>query len=156
MAWYSFFLISLPEAIAIVSLLYGLFGIGIKCRTNVFLGLVFSFAVLIYTTTLYMENQNIKLVTNLVVFILLIRLLQRTRWSYSVILGIVGFVVAMIYQLGFSFLIVAIWNVDFNKALEIPWQRVALASPTILAMSFTARILYKHQIFIKLPGLSEC
>ncbi|MFA9556680.1 hypothetical protein ACERII_05185 [Evansella sp. AB-rgal1] len=151
MEWFSFFLLSFPEAFLMLAVSFALFGISIK--ENVKSMVIFSllYGGVAFTLSIFMMN-SVKPIINLTVFVLLVVMIFRFKILHGFIIGIIGFILLVFFEI--MLLLPLKQIIPFEQIAANPWLRVLAGIMTIhIPLLVTLLVLQRFKLVIKIPLL---
>lgn len=152
MAWYSYFLLNVPEAFSQLLLTFVLLGIPIKENRKSIIWFSFIHGVAAFTLNSYMTN-SLKPLLLMVIFSILIAIIFKMKIINSFIIGLFAVVIVVLFEL--IFVIGSnLLSINIEMLLENPWNRIVVGFCVItLPMLIMAWIIKKLKISIKIPVL---
>ncbi|OLN21546.1 hypothetical protein BTO30_14235 [Domibacillus antri] len=151
MAWYSYFLLNVPEAITLIGFVFALFGISMKDHIKSILIFSLLYGAAAFTLSIWMNN-SLKPVLMLILFSVLAAILFRMTFTHGFILALISFVCLTVLELVFTLLYLQIFSLQYNEILNSPWTRIAIGyGAVILPMSMISYVLYKRRVKINIP-----
>ncbi|WP_066054258.1 hypothetical protein [Robertmurraya korlensis] len=152
MAWYSYFLLSLPETLAALALTFVLLGISIRTNQKPYLLLSVLYSAIAFFADQYM-SFSFKVYLLFVVLALLTSLFLKLKIIQGFLVSLIFYISIFTFQTVFILLYTLLFSLDFHTVLASPWKRILLANATNLPMALAAYVLYKKNITI--PFLSS-
>ncbi|MEW9052101.1 MAG: hypothetical protein AB2392_13160 [Neobacillus sp.] len=151
MAWYSYFLLSLPETFAVLALTFVLLGISIKTKKRQFIIFSILYSAIAFSAELYM-TFSFKVYLLVLIFALLASFIFKFTFIQGVIVSLVCFICLVFFQTILILLYMAIFSLNIEEILSDPWKRILLANATNIPIAFAA--LAAHRYKIRVPYLS--
>lgn len=152
MAWYSYFLLSLPETLAALALTFVLLRISIRTNKKNYLLLSVSYSAIAFSADQYM-TFSFKVYLLFVVLALLTSLFFKLKIIQGFLVSLIFFILIFTFQTVLILFYTLLFSLDFQTVLASPWKRIFLANATNLPMAIAAFVLYKKNIHI--PFLSS-
>jgi hypothetical protein len=152
MAWYSYFLLSLPETLAVLALTFVLLGISIRTYQKPYLLLSVLYSAIAFFADQYM-TFSFKVYLLFVVLALLTSLFLRLKFIQGFLVSLIFYILIFTFQTVFILMYTVLFSLDFHTVLASPWKRILLANATNLPMALAAYVFYKKNISI--PFLSS-
>lgn len=153
MAWYSYFLLNIPEALSMIVLTFVLLGVSIKNNRKSIIWFSFIYGGVAFIFNLYMTNA-LKPLIMFVIFSILVVLLFKMKIVNGFIIALFAFVLVILFELTFLTFYIKMVSLNYEVILENPWQRISASICTItLPMLTIAWILKKLKIQVKMPLL---
>ncbi len=153
MAWFSYFLLSVPEAFLLLAVTFVLFGISIKEKLKSIILFAFLWGGVTFTLSVIVINYNsLKPLITITFFALLVKFLFRFKLVHGFILSVIGFIMLILFEI--IFLLPLIQVIPFEQIAASPWLRILAGVLTIhLPLLLTWFILQKFNLKIKMPLL---
>jgi hypothetical protein len=151
MAWYSYFLLSLPETFAALALTFVLLGISIKAKKRQFIIFSILYSAIAFSAELYM-TFSFKVYLLVLIFALLASFIFKLTFIQGVIVSLVCFICLVFFQTIFILLYMALLSLNFEEIVRDPWKRILLANATNLPIAFAALVAHRYKI--RVPYLS--
>lgn len=152
MAWYSYFLLSLPETLAAVALTFVLLGISIKANRQSYLLLSVLYSAIAFFADQYM-TFSFKVYLLFVVVALLVSLFFKLKIIQGFLFALIFYILIFTFQTVFILLYTQLFSIDMETILASPWKRILIANATNLPMALAAYVFYKKNI--KIPYLAS-
>lgn len=147
MEWYSYFLISLPEAFTMIVFAFVLLGIPLQNKSKqIFLFSVFD-SILTFSGELWIPFSY-KVYILVLAYFLLVMLIFRFRWTHSIVVTIISFVSLTIFQVLLVVVLSQVLSLEVPTILAHPGQRILAFLATTVPMLLTAWILHRKKITI--------
>jgi hypothetical protein len=153
MAWFSYFLLSVPEAFFILAVSFALFGISIKqhLKSMIIFALLYGGAA--FTLSIFMNN-SFKPILNTIVFALLVAALFRIKFHYGFIISIIGIIFLVLFEI--ILLLPLTQIIPIEEIVTNPWIRILAGVLTIhIPMLITILIIQRFKLTIKTPIIKE-
>jgi len=151
MEWFSFFLLSFPEAFLMVAVSCALLGISIKENLKSMMIFSLLYGGVAFTLSTYMTN-SIKPLINLTVFALLVAFLFRLKVLHGFIIGIIAFILLVFFEI--ILLLPLTQIIPFEQIAASPILRILAGVMTIhIPLLITLLIVKKFKLTIKIPLL---
>lgn len=151
MEWFSFFLLSFPEAFLMVAVSFALLGISIKENLKSMIIFSLLYGGVAFTLSIYMTN-SIKPLINLTVFALLVAFLFRLKVLHGFIIGIIAFILLVFFEI--ILLLPLTQIIPFEQIAASPMLRILAGVMTIhIPLLITLLIVKKFNLTIKIPLL---
>lgn len=155
MAWYSYFLLCVPEALAVTLLSFTLLGISLKENKKSIIYFALTYGLVAFILNIYLVN-SLKPILTLFFFSILISFLFKRKLVDGFIIGLTSFVCLILFELTFSLLYTALFDLNYDYLLSHAWQRILVsASTTSIPMLLVALIVYKKNYSIKISLLKR-
>lgn len=153
MAWYSYFLLNVPEDLSMLVLTFVLLGIPIKKNRKSIIWFSFIQGGLTFILNMYMAN-SFKPLLLFITFSLLVAILFKIKLINSIIITLFAFVSLLLFELTIVTFSLMIFSLNFDMLLENPSKRILISLCSVtLPMLISAFILNKLQIKVKMPLL---
>lgn len=151
MAWFSYFLLSVPEAFLLLAVSFALFGISIKEHLKNMIIFALLLGGITFILSIFMDN-SLKAVLNILAFTLLAVVLFRLKILHGFILSVIGFILLLLFEI---VLLIPLTNViPFEQIIASPWLRILFGLLTIhIPLLLTLFIIQKFKLTIKIPLL---
>lgn len=151
MAWFSYFLLSVPEAFLLLAVSFALFGISIKEHLKNMIIFALLLGGITFILSIFMDN-SLKAVLNILAFTLLVVVLFRLKILHGFILSVIGFILLLLFEI---VLLIPLTNViPFEQIIASPWLRILFGLLTIhIPLLLTLFIIQKFKLTIKIPLL---
>lgn len=155
MAWYSYFLLCIPEALAVILLTFTLLGISLKENSKSIMLFAFIYGLAAFILNIFLVN-SLKPILTLIFFSILASYLFKRKLLDGFIIGLISFVCLILFELTFSILYTSLFNLNYDYLLTHPWQRILVSAvTTTIPMLLVAFILYKKNYSIKISLLKS-
>ncbi|MDQ0252991.1 signal transduction histidine kinase [Evansella vedderi] len=155
MSWYSYFLLSVPEAFILPLFLFVLFGISIRDKLKPLILFAFIHGGFAFLLSMYFENSYKPFLTFGIFFLLLV-ILFRFKVLKSLFLTLTAFIALGLFEVLLTLFLINVFPIDLNYAeiLSNPWKRILFSYITLqIPLLILTFILLKLRIKIKLPQL---
>lgn len=152
MAWYSYFLLSLPETLAAVALTFVLLGIPIKANRKSYLLLSVLYSAIAFFADQYM-TFSFKVYLLFVVVALLVTLFLKRKITQGFLFALIFYISIFTFQTAFILLYSQLFSLNIETILASPWKRILIANASNLPMALAAYVFYKKNI--KIPFLAS-
>lgn len=152
MAWYSYFLLSLPETLAAVALTFVLLGISIKLNGTSYLLLSVLYSAIAFFADQYM-TFSFKVYLLFVVFALLSSLFFKLKISQGFLFALIFYISIFTFQTVLILLYTQLFSLDLETVLASPWKRILIANSTNFPIALAAYVFYKKNI--KIPFIAS-
>ncbi len=152
MAWYSYFLLSLPETLAAVALTFVLLGIPLKANGKSYLLLSILYSAIAFFADQYM-TFSFKVYLLFVVVALLVTLFLKLKITQGFLFALIFYISIFTFQTAFILLYTQLFSLNIETILASPWKRILIANASNLPMALAAYIFYKKNI--KIPFLAS-
>ena len=151
MAWYSYFLLSFPEAFFMIVAVLTLFSISIKKNFKSILLFALIYGGITFSLSMFMQN-SLKPLVGITAFALLAIFIFHLKVSQGFILSIVAVIFLVIFEIVFLITFTQIFSVSFDQIASSPWLRIG-AGVFSLQMPFLILILIinKFNLRLRLP-----
>ncbi|WP_096200341.1 hypothetical protein [Bacillus sp. FJAT-45350] len=151
MEWFSFFLLSFPEAFFMLAVSFALFGISIKKNLKSLLIFSVLYGGVAFTLSIYMMN-SVKPLINLTVFALLVVIIFRFKILHGFIIGIIGFILLVFFEI--ILLLPLTQIIPFEQIAAGTWSRILAGIITIhIPLLVTLLVIQRFKLVIKIPLL---
>ncbi|OMP66442.1 hypothetical protein [Domibacillus epiphyticus] len=155
MAWYSYFLLNVPETLAMIGLTFILFGISIKENVKSIVTFSILYGAAAFSLNIGMSN-SLKPFILLIIYSLLISIIFRYSFVNGLILSLVSFILLSFCEITFSVLYIHLFSLNYDDVLSHPWKRILASYCTaIIPMAVLGVVLNKLPIKIKFPLLAK-
>lgn len=153
MAWFSYFLLSVPEVIFMVTVAFALLGIAIKEKLKSILIFAFIYGAFAFSLSMFFEVAFKPFIT-FTIFSLLLALIFRFKLHHAFLIGLISFVFLSIYEITFVLLYIELFSISYEQILTTPWLRIALGILAVhVPLLITTLILLKFNLKFKIPSL---
>ncbi|WP_280770051.1 hypothetical protein [Salipaludibacillus daqingensis] len=151
MEWFSFFLLSFPEAFLMLAVSFALLGISIKENLKPMIIFSLLYGGVAFTLSFYMMD-SIKPLINLTVFALLIVIIFHFKILHGFIIGIIGFILLVFFEI--ILLLPLTQIIPFEQIAASPWLRILAGIMTIhIPLLVTLIVIQRFKLVIKIPLL---
>ncbi|MDT8860752.1 hypothetical protein N0O92_10945 [Alkalihalobacillus sp. MEB130] len=151
MEWFSFFLLSFPEAFLMLAVSFALLGVSIKGNIKSMIIFSLVYGGVAFTLSIFMMN-SIKPLINLTVFALLVVIIFKFKILNGFIIGIIGFLLLVFFEI--ILLLPLTQIIPFEQIAASPWLRILAGIMTIhLPLLVTLLVIQKFKLVIKVPLL---
>lgn len=152
MAWYSYFLMNVPECLILLFVSLAIFGISIKENLKSCILFAFTQGAFIFWANTYVQNSYKPFLT-LISFFVILLIVFRYSLLKTLILTLTSYVLLGVFEVVLFLAYVEIFSASYEELFTIPWKRI-LASFMFaqLPMLLTLYVLIKFKLKIKLPG----
>ncbi|OIJ20808.1 hypothetical protein BKP45_08415 [Anaerobacillus alkalidiazotrophicus] len=153
MAWYNLFLLSIPEAFILLTLVFMLLGISIKDKLKSILIFSFLYGGVAFTLTLFI-NITLKPFLTFIAFALFVAVIFRFKLINGFIISLIAFVLINIFEIAFILLYLQIFSITIEQILASPLLRTLISYAAVqIPMLLTTLLLLKFNLKIKMPLL---
>ncbi|MDG5788507.1 hypothetical protein QA612_13545 [Evansella sp. AB-P1] len=151
MEWFSFFLLSFPEAFLMLAVSFAILGISIKENLKSMIIFSLLYGGVAFILSIYMMN-SVKPIINLTVFVLLLVIIFHFKILHGFIIGIIGFILLIFFEI--ILLLPFTQLVPFEQIAASPWLRIFAGITTIhIPLLVTLLVIQRFKLVIKIPLL---
>lgn len=154
MAWYSYFLLALPEVVITTILTFVLLGISIKENRDAFIIYCLICSAIAFSLELFLPF-SFKVYMLFIIQSLMISLIFKRKLLHGAFISLIFFVCLAIYQTSIFLIYISVFSLDISEILSDPWKRIFANMGSIIPMALTALILYKYKINFKVLILAR-
>lgn len=152
MAWYSYFLMNVPESLIMLALPFVLFGISIRSNLKSML----IFAVLQGSVAFILSTflqTSLKPFLTLFFFFFLVFIIFRFQLLKSVVITLTSFIFLVIFEIITTLSVVELLNLSYEELFSNSWMRIMASLIMVqIPMILTIMLLLKFNLKIKLPA----
>ncbi|MFA9557653.1 hypothetical protein ACERII_10145 [Evansella sp. AB-rgal1] len=155
MSWYSFILLSVPEAFILALFLFILFRINVRDNTQHLILFAVIYGGFTFLLSVYFDTSYKPFLT-FTMFILLMLLLFRFKPVQSLLLGLSAFVTLGLMELFLTLILIHVFPINLNYAeiLSDPWTRILFSYITaLIPLLLLTMLLHKLRLKIDLFAL---
>ncbi|OIJ12245.1 hypothetical protein BKP37_14290 [Anaerobacillus alkalilacustris] len=153
MAWYSYFLLSVPEAFFLLTLVFALLGVSIKDKLKSMIAFSFLYGAVAFALTIFVQHSSKPLLT-FIAFALFAASIFRFKVINGFIISLIAFVLINIFEIAFILLYLQIFSITIEQILSSTWLRILISYAAVqIPMLLTTLLLLKFNLKIKLPLL---
>lgn len=151
MAWYSYFLMNVPESFILLALPFVLFGISIKENLKSMLLFAVVQGASIFIISVVMHNPFKPFITFLS-FYLLVFLFFRFHLLKTLVITLTTFVFLTVFEIIISLIVYQIIDITFEIVFANPLYRILASFVLVqIPMLLTILVILKFNLKIKLP-----
>ncbi|MFN7249368.1 MAG: hypothetical protein ACK4M9_01010 [Anaerobacillus sp.] len=149
MTWFSYFLLSVPEAFLLLAVSFALFNISVKKNLKSMIIFAIIYGGVSFSLNIFMDT-SIKPLISLTVFTLLVIVLFRLKVLYGFIIGIISFILLVLFEL--LLLLPLSQVIPLEQIVASPWLRILAGVLTIhLPLLIIILVIKKFKLSIKVP-----
>ncbi len=151
MEWFSFFLLSFPEAFLMLAVSFALLGVSIKKNLKSMIIFSLLYGGVTFTLSMFMMN-SVKPIINLTLFALLVVVIFKFKILHGFIFAIIGFILLVFFEI--ILLLPLTQVIPFEQITANPWLRIFAGIMTIhLPLLVTLLVIQRFKLIIKIPLL---
>ena len=155
LAWYSYFLMNVPESFILIGVSLAVFGISVKDNLKACIIFAFTQGAIIFVANTLIENSYKPFLTFLSFFIMLM-VIFRYSLLKTLIITLTSFVFLGLFEVVFSLTYVHIFPVSYEELLTMPLKRILSSFMFVqVPMLLTLYVLLKFKLKIKLPSFID-
>lgn len=152
MAWYSFFLMNIPETFIIIALPFVLFGLSIQKHFKQMLVFAFTQGAVIFLASVFLQNSFKPFIT-LLSFYFLVVFIFRFSFLKSLIITLTTFVFLVVIETITTLAIIYFIDISYIELFNNPLLRILTSFVMVqLPMLLIILVLNKCKLTIKLPS----
>ncbi|OIJ20806.1 hypothetical protein BKP45_08405 [Anaerobacillus alkalidiazotrophicus] len=153
MAWFSYFLLSVPEAFFMILIAFALVNIAIKENIKSMIIFSFLYGGVAFLLSTYMQTSLKPLIT-FIIFGLLVAGVFHIKLINGFIISLIAFFFLHTYEIIFILLYVQIFPITIEQIVSSPWLRILAGYFAVqIPILITTLVLLKFNLKIKLPLL---
>lgn len=145
MAWYSYFLMSVPENIVMLLVTFAFFGLKIKKNVNKILLFALLQGAVAFSASVFLDNAFKPLIT-ITTFVILMTMIFKFKWYYSILASFFTLVILAIFEIFVALTFVPLFSIDMQEVLMNPTLRIVFSYMMIIPMLLLAFILLKFNL----------
>ncbi|GAE29648.1 hypothetical protein [Halalkalibacter hemicellulosilyticus] len=152
MTWYSYLFMSLPETFVLLVVSFVLFGLPIKEKTKSILLFAVIQGVIVFISSLYMQN-SLKPFLTFLSFYLLVWLIFRYHPLISLVITLTSFLFLVVFEVTLTFAFIQFFPISYEELFADPWIRIVTSFAMVqIPILLIAWILHKFHWTIRLPA----
>lgn len=152
MAWYSYFLMNVPETFILLALPFVLFGISIRENLKLMIAFSLTQGLVVFMLSVFMHTSFKPFLTFLS-FCLLVFYIFRFNFLKALVITLSTFVFIVVFEVITTLSIVQFLNISYDDIFSNPWLRIIISLIMVqLPMLLTIFVLLKFKLKIKLPA----
>ncbi|MCT8139392.1 hypothetical protein H1D32_17785 [Anaerobacillus sp. CMMVII] len=150
MAWFSYFLLSVPEAFLLLTVPFALLGISIKKNLKSMIIFAFVYGGAAFSLSIFLQT-SLKPFITITIFSLLVAFFFRFKILHGFIIGLISFVILSIFEMTIILLYIDVFSITYEQIFESPWLRIILGIFAVqLPLLLTTLILLKFKVRLPL------
>ena len=152
MAWYSYFLMNVPESLIMLALPFVLFGISIRSNLKSMLIFAFLQGSVAFILSTFLQT-SLKPFLTLFLFFFLVFFIFRFQLLKSLVITLTSFIFLVIFEIITTLSVVQFLNLSYEELFNNSWMRIMASLIMVqIPMILTIILLLKFNLKIKLPA----
>ncbi|MCT2534711.1 hypothetical protein NC661_04780 [Aquibacillus koreensis] len=155
MAWFSYFLLSVPEAFLLLAVSFALFGISISKEIKSMVIFSFLYGGITFSLSIIMQS-SLKPLLTFIIFSLLVAYFFRFKLISGIIIGLISFIFLFTFEILMVPLFMQLFSLSVEQIISTPWLRIAAGLFTLHLPMLLLLLFFKlSNLKIKLPLLTS-